>query len=270
MVSDGRSVEVDSPTTGVRGDEDFFLPRVGVRAERPGVTSRDAASVGLEFNSSQLADTSSSIDSLGRVDADRDFLVLSWNASRSQYLDPWLFGEDWEDPESSKATLAHELVLTFGGQYSPHRLPPQFQRTVGGLYSVRGYRESSTVGDTTLNLRSEYLFHLSAVLPRNEDVGTVPAFGLPFRFYPQQPYGRADWDLIFRVFLDVGRNMNTQRESFESNETLVGTGVGVEFVVLKNFVARVDWGVALTEVESGGERTRVGHQDVHFVFTLLF
>ena len=31
-------------------------------------------------------------------------------------------------------------------------------------------------------------------------------FGKTFRWVPEAPYGKADWDLIFKGFLDVGKS----------------------------------------------------------------
>jgi hemolysin activation/secretion protein len=101
------------------------------------------------------------------------------------------------------------------------------------------------------------------------DPTRTPLFGGPFRARPQQAYGQADWDLILKGFIDAARVVNSERKPFESNETLVGTGVGAELQLLRNFSFRVDWGVALTEVE-GGDRVTAGSNRFHISLTLLF
>ena len=89
----------------------------------------------------------------------------------------------------------------------------------------------------------------------------------PFRVVPQHPYGRADWDLVFRGFLDVARTINSDRRSFERDETLVGAGIGIQLLYLRNLDLRADWGFALEgipgEVNSGSNR-------LHVVATILY
>ena len=96
----------------------------------------------------------------------------------------------------------------------------------------------------------------------------------PIRFQPQQPYGRADWDLIARAFFDAGWTIHSQRQGQfpiqERNETLLGTGVGLEFQFKRNFSARIDWGVALNETDSSGRAVDVGDNEFHLVFTFLY
>ena len=47
-----------------------------------------------------------------------------------------------------------------------------------------------------------------------------------FLWAPQQPYGRADWDLIFREFYDVGlADINDRDDLFESDDLIMGAGV---------------------------------------------
>ena len=92
-------------------------------------------------------------------------------------------------------------------------------------------------------------------------------FGKPFRFRPQVPYGRADWDLVLKGFLDVGRSENSGRLATEMNETLVGTGVGVELLYKRNFTLRVDWGVALSEIEN---EVSEGSNRFHISATILY
>src|SRR6185503_13152154 len=93
-------------------------------------------------------------------------------------------------------------------------------------------------------------------------------FGEPFKWAPQQAYGRADWDLILRGFCDVGRTIISDSPLAEQEETLIGAGVGAEFVFKRNLSVRVDWGIALEEVESSG--VSAGSNRFHIVATLLF
>jgi len=157
--------------------------------------------------------------------------------------------------------------LSFRGQWSAgNRLVPQFEQVIGGLYSVRGYDQSVLAGDSVLVLNAEYRFHL----PRALGIQPVPAelFGEPFRFVPQAVFGRPDWDLILRAFFDVGRTFVSDKLPFEVEQTLLGTGVGIELQLKQNLDFRVDWGVALRDVPS--RNVNAGSSRVYFVLSLAF
>ncbi len=261
-------IKVDNPVVFVSGDEAFLLPYVGLRMEHHTAEASTDLSATVEWNPSNVTGVDErDLESLGRLFPDNNWVLLRWDTMHSMFLEPVLNREAWADistPESS--TLAHELLFRFRGQYSfEHRLIPQMEQVAGGLYTVRGYPESVAVGDTVLLGTVEYRFHL----PRAFGFAERPLelFNEPFRVVPQQPYGAADWDFIVRGFFDIGRTLNTNRFSFENDETLMGAGVGVEFAYRSNLNVRVDWGVALEELE--GE-VRDGSSQVHFVGTIFF
>ena len=168
--------------------------------------------------------------------------------------------------EFGSSTLAHELYARFRLQYAfDNRLIPQQEQTVGGLYTVRGYPESVVVGDTAVIGNLEYRFHVPRAFAYQPNPGKL--FGQPFRWKPQYPYGRADWDLVLRAFLDVGATYISDGLSFESNQTLLGTGVGLEFLYKNNVALRLDYGVALNGLPGLVDR---GSSRVHFTASFLF
>jgi hemolysin activation/secretion protein len=73
--------------------------------------------------------------------------------------------------------------------------------------------------------------------------------------------------LILKAFFDVGHTVNNNRKSFENDETLIGTGVGIEFQFRRNLTLRLDWGFVLDEIEGVAD---TGDNRVHFVGTILF
>jgi len=253
---------VSNEAVNVEGKEDFFLPYAGARLDRNTLASSTHAEVRIETSMSSVSGTNSDeIDRLGRLFVDEDWTALKWNASHSFYLEPLMQGGD---NNQGRTTLAHEIAVSIRGQYAfGNRLIPQAEEVVGGLYSVRGYPESLAAGDNTIIGSAEYRYHLPRALSEREQ-GTL--FGSPFRFAPDQPYGRPDWDLILRGFVDAARVTNSDRQSFETDETLVGAGVGVELVFRRNVNVRVDWGFALSDVGT----TDSGDNRVHFVATLLY
>ena len=265
-----QNIEVDTESTGIVGEDDFFVPRVGVRVDHREEEFSTLASLDFEFNLANVADTNpNTLDQLGRVNPEDDWYLFHWSIRHSRFLDPLYFGDEWKDPASGKATLAHELVFSVAGQHAfDNRLVPQFEGIIGGLFTARGYPESLAAGDTSVVARLDYLFHLPKYLDRREKPEDL--FGREFRWAPQQPYGRADWDLVLRGFFDVGQTVNSARQSFESDDTFVGTGVGLEFLFKRNFRARMDWGIALHGVDAPGNPVDAGDNRFHFVFTFLY
>lgn len=263
------NVKVENEVIDVTGESDFFLPTVGLRYERFTQTASSIAEVEYEVNVPGIADTEEEdLTNLGRLNPDDDSKRLIWNLSQTFYLEPLLWPNDWKNPETWRtSTLAHEFALNFRGQYAfGSRLNPQRQRTIGGLYSVRGYEESVVAGDTALIFTAEYRFHLPRALAPSQDPGTL--FGDTFKWRPQYVFGRPDWNLMFRGFFDVGTNFHSDEvPAFENNEVLVGTGVGAELTLKRNFSLRIDWGVALNNVE---DATETGDNRFHFVGTLLY
>lgn len=262
-------IEVDNQAVFVEGEEEFFVPHVGVRFDH---TSDWYSTVGSAFIEWNLGDVTgqdrSELNRLGRLFPDKDWAALKWDLSHSFYLEPAINPEEWADPSTPESsTLAHELAFSFRGQYAfDHRFPPQYEGVAGGLYTVRGYPESIVAGDTVFIASAEYRYHV----PREFEVQPEPRelFGEPFRTAPQHVYGRPDWDLILRAFVDIGRTINSDRLSFERNETLIGAGIGAELQLKRNLNLRVDWGFTLEELESADVDD--GANRLHFVATILF
>jgi hemolysin activation/secretion protein len=259
-------VEVDDRATLVNGQEHFAIPYVGLTLDR---TTEWFSTLGQVTMQWQVGSTDEDeVAALGRTLPDDDWTVLQWFFHHSTFLEPWLDRAAWEDPTTPESsTLAHELTLSCRGQYAfGDRLIPQAESVIGGLYSVRGYPESVVAGDSVVVGSIEYRLHL----PRTFSVQAEPReiFGEPFRVAPQFVYGRPDWDLVLKGFLDVGHADISDSLFFEDDHTLVGVGVGVELYYRRNLNARLDWGFALRELEEAG--VSEGANRVHFVVTWLF
>lgn len=267
-------VRTENELTGTRGDETFLLPYIGARFERFTDQASLYGSVNLETTLSHLMGVDQAqVDNLGRPEPDKNWTVFQYDLGTSFFLEPLLY-PNATDPAKG-ATLAHELAFTLRGQWAfENRLIPTAQDVVGGFYTVRGYPESFLAGDSTVVVSAEYRFHVPRAFGIEPDPSKTPVFGQPFRFKPQQAYGSADWDLILRGFVDAGRAENSKKITVEKDETLVGTGVGAELQVLRNFSLRVDWGIALQEADTdnvaGGDRVTVGSNRFHISATLMF
>jgi hypothetical protein len=245
-----QNVSVKNEGLGTTGETDFLVPYIGLRLDRQTDINTTFGSVTVEGNLQDLAGTKKSeLDNLGRLQTDDSWVALRWDATHSFYLEPLIARESWEDVNRSP-TLAHEVSLSFRGQWAfDYRLVPNYEQVIGGAYSVRGYPESVAAGDSSWVASAEYRWHIPWGLAYDSQPGTF--LGETFRWRPQQPYGRADWDSVVRAFVDVGQTYNSSKLSFEHDETLVGAGVGLELVYRKNASVRVDWGVALRDTNAG-------------------
>lgn len=264
------NVEVNNDTVQITGEEGLFLPKIGLRASQRRDTYEFNSEIAFEWTINSVAGASAEgFEELGRLGPDEDWEVLKGETSVSFFLEPLLFGDGFDDPSTpGTSTLAHEIALRARGQYAfDNRLVPTEQAVIGGLYSVRGYPESVIAGDSFITATAEYRFHL----PRALDIEPEPStlFGRPFRRAPQQVYGRPDWDLIFRAFVDAGYVVSSEREAFESNETLIGAGLGVELSIRRNLQLRLDWASVLNELPNEPE-AESGDYRFHFVATVLY
>lgn len=268
-------LEIENDIGNIRGNAVLVKPRFGLHAERITQLATFSADAGVEgqVNAVEEGDR----EALGRADTDERYAVLDFNLGYSAFLEPLLRPEAWRDPSNElAATLAHELSLGFRGQYGfDQRLIPQASQTLGGLYSVRGYDQSVAVGDTVVLGTFEYRFHLPRALPVSRRPLRLPLIG-DFRVSPQQVYGRPDWDLMLRAFVDAGRAIRTDSSidsigDVEFDQTLVGAGIGAEFVFRSNLRLRADYAFALKGTSGDiNNPAQVGDSALHVLFSLLY
>ncbi len=263
------NVETDNQAFGIRGEEQFLVPYLGLRLDRTTEWFSTQGSAILEWQVGDVTDVDNGeLVFLGRTRPDRDWVILRYDVSHSVFLEPVLNRAAWEDPSTPESsTLAHEMRFGLKGQYAfDNRLIPQNQYVVGGLYTVRGYPESVIAGDSSIVASVEYRYHV----PRAFKIQPQPReiFGEPFRAAPQYVYGTPDWDLILKGFFDVGRVIISDPLFFESDETLLGAGIGLEFLYRRNLNIRLDWGFTLDDLDS--RNVNSGSNRLHVVATLLF
>ncbi|MEM0914327.1 MAG: ShlB/FhaC/HecB family hemolysin secretion/activation protein [Planctomycetota bacterium] len=266
-------IEVNNELAGAEAGVDYVLGRANLRAERRTATATFFGTVGLQWTwAPPLGDgDSGDLVILGRPDVSDEWVTLQWAGTQSFYLEPLLNPRAWADPNTPGSTLANEVVVLFRGQYAfGNRLIPQFQQQAGGFYSVRGYPESATVGDTVIIASAEYRLHIPQLFAINPSPTPLIPGTDPFKWVPAQAYGRADWDLIFRAFFDAGVTLQTDRQFFEDNSELYGAGVGLEVQVLQNLSLRGDWAVALTDLMTSGESVSAGSSRFHLVASLVY
>lgn len=260
------NIHVNNAAFLIEGDEDFVIPYFGIRYDRRTDWYATQASAQLEWwlsNASQAE-----LAALGRTAPDTDPVIFKGGLTHSVYLEPLLNRKNWESlstPEDS--TLAHELVMGVRGQYAfDNRLIPQAEQVMGGLYTVRGYPESIVAGDSAVIGTIEYRLHLPRLFSLQPEPGTL--FGKPFRTAPQYVFGPVDWDLVPKAFFDVGRVYISDPFGFESDQTLMGAGIGIDLLYRRNLNVRLDWGFVLEEINA--LNVNEGSNRLHFVATILF
>ena len=257
----------DPASAGQEGTAHFWQPYVGARLERSrdthswfadaryihGFTDADAATVGQ----------------LGRIDAERQWSVSRLSLAHTFFLEPLLYPTQFQE---GKSTLAHEVALSVRGQYAfGQRVIAQQEQTVGGFYTVRGYPESLVASDDAVLGTVEYRFHVPrAMTPWSPKSGEHRRnmFGDNFRGVPDRAYGRPDWDLILRTFVDAAKTMSNSET--QKDQTLVGAGVGAELQIKQNMALRLDLGMALNAVENDTDRVSPGDMRLHVSFMLLY
>lgn len=278
-----QSVKTDNQLFLTSATEQYFVPYIGIRGER--VSDVRETYFGLTYEV-QFADLSGAnadtLGQLGRTPVDEDWQVLKFDGYHSFYIEPLISQVYKGTGDRGPTTLAHEVALSLRGQYAfNNRLIPNEQDVAGGMFSVRGYDESLVAGDSTVIASAEYRFHWPRAWAVSEP-GTIN--GRPvewarnmlgermnnFRYAPQEPFGRADWDLIFKGFLDAGFTDVSAAVPGEDSYSLVGAGVGVELQIKRYLTARLEWGFALADVDQPGNETDVGDNRVHFLITGVY
>lgn len=256
----------DNDAADIEGEANLLLGHIGIELERVTDLAQTRGLVKLMGNLNE--GDASDFATLGRTNPDTRFLILQYALTHSFYLEPLLNAEAWRDiSDPSTSTLAHEIALGLRGQWAVggDRLLPTFQAVAGGLYTVRGYEQAEVAADSSVILSAEYRFHLPRIFgieaPRRTQL-----FDRPFRVAPEAVYGRPDWDLVLKAFIDYGYMDVTDELAFETDENLAGTGLGIELALKNNINFRAEWGWALQDAGS----TDAGDSRFHFVLTLIY
>ena len=272
-----KSEKVTNDLFDLSGRENFFIPYAGVKMERNTDSSSTFADLTGEFLWPDITSLDKDdLQNMGRLNVDDSWQIAKFDVQHSFFLEPLLNprGYKGQTPTGTQ-TLAHEIAVGFRGQYSfGYRLVPSEEEVAGGMFSVRGYPESTVAGDTLIIGTAEYRFHVPRAMGVAEP-GTfrgkkIGWFGPDFRWQPQQPFGRADWDWVLKAFVDVARNTNSSPLPGEDNFTLVGAGIGTELQWQRNLSMRLDWGFALKDVDDQANPVDAGDNELHFSVTVLY
>lgn len=143
------------------------------------------------------------------------------------------------------------LAARVAAQYSPHALIPGEQLGVGGggsamggIISVRGYREREVVGDYGAFFNLEGLGPDFAKFGKSENLTLRP--------------------LAFFDFGWVGNNNQMPCNANGSSCEIAGVGGGIRFSIGKKFSGRLDFGHALIDGNQKQAGTTRGHLAINF------
>jgi hemolysin activation/secretion protein len=134
----------------------------------------------------------------------------------------------WRGQAQYVRLLAPEtlLVVRTDAQLSTRTLVPLEQYSLGGLRSVRGYRQDLLLTDNAVFASAE----VRLPILRARRVGGV---------------------LQVAPFVDFGVGWNSSGGTVAGSNTLLGVGLGLQWQMGDKFTARFDWGVPLIDTDSG-------------------
>jgi hemolysin activation/secretion protein len=144
----------------------------------------------------------------------------------------------WRGQSQWTRRLDEDFLLLLRGdvQLSAGSLLPLEQFRIGGVNSIRGYRQDLSLGDNGLFASAELRI-------------------------PVLRFKKFDGLVQVTPFFDVGTVWNTDDLEI-ANTTLASLGLGLNFVLGDRFNARLDWGIPLVKIETKGNSLQ--EDGVHF------
>ncbi|MEM7591121.1 MAG: ShlB/FhaC/HecB family hemolysin secretion/activation protein [Cyanobacteria bacterium P01_A01_bin.83] len=133
----------------------------------------------------------------------------------------------WRGQSQWVRRLEEDFLFLLRGdvQFAGGELVPLEQFRLGGVDSVRGYRQDLSLGDSGAFVSAEL---------------RIPVFRI----------NKIESLVQIAPFFDIGTVWNTDDITIE-NATLPAIGVGLNFTAGSRFNARLDWGISLVDVDSG-------------------
>ena len=131
-----------------------------------------------------------------------------------------------------KSTSDTNLLLRSDIQLSSDDLVPLERFSLGGVESVRGYRQDALLGDGGLFASAEVR--------------------IPFYRWGNDKNNRQH-KLSAIPFLDLGTTWSNSDEQDEKEDTLASLGVGIKLDLVDTLSARIDYGIPLVEVSDSND-----------------
>ena len=228
---------------GNSADATMVTPRVSFSLDSKGTYRRGVSRASLFGNMSSIDEEDR--EALGGYDATDRYARLQFSHTETFLLGKWMEDTFSRSPNEyfSNQVLSIRAKVDFA--LSGKRHLPHHQFIAGGTGSVRGYPESLVAGDSGQALSLEY--------------------SVPF-YYFVDSYSKADLPWSLGAFIDWARVGVNDPLFFESDQTLLGIGVGVEFLLPRGLYARFDLAKPLRELKVGGntiDGTRSSDYRVH-------
>ncbi len=128
------------------------------------------------------------------------------------------------------------ILLRLDSQFAKDSLLPLEQFSLGGAFTVRGYRQDAVLADNGVFASAEVSTSLFTIDSLSTTVQLVP-------------------------FVDVGHVWNTDDEA-DLEETLLSLGIGLRLLISDAVTARIDWGIPLINLEDTDETLQ--ENGIHF------
>lgn len=188
------------------------------------LAGRNFASYAFSTNQPGLASDGDEEFSSIRLGAKADYMIHRLQLARIQRL----FGKEGK----------WLLYARFDGQFTDDPLVPSEQKALGGMNTIRGYKERSVLGDWGYNGTVELRTPL-----------------LDRRIISKLKTGEKPLETVqFVAFVDYGYlERHEPLPGEETDATLLGAGAGFRLSLGEYIQARVDYGIALEDTEVGDE-----------------
>ena len=136
----------------------------------------------------------------------------------------------WQGQGQWVRVLAQDTLLLVRGnaQLSDKGLLSSEQFTIGGLGSVRGYRQNQLLADNGVFASAEVQLPILRTGNKSAPTGILQII----------------------PFFDIGTAWNNSGIENADTSTLVSLGMGLQWRNNNDFIARLDWGIPLTDVDS--------------------
>ena len=274
-------VRVENISGNNEGVAEFLSPYLRFETFKREQIHRSFASLSFETNLKNN-DVNNDFFGFGPTGTTDDYQLIKFRLNESFFLEPLLPGYRQIQPGKWLAnSLIHEFAFSLRGQYTldnDDRLIPQKQLPAGGFFSVRGYNETVTRGDSGYTASAEYRMHIARFLKPYSLLEEKTEHNAKNDFNYRAPtlYGLPDWNFLARVFVDWGSlQINNTNQFTEVEQDLSSVGFGVEFKYRSRLNIRLDYGIILNELESTVDNVALadsekGDSRFHFLATYSF
>lgn len=215
--------------SSLKADARFLVPALGIRFSKRGSLYQSLSTLSLKANLRSVPE--SDLIALGGIDVASNSRRLTFDEKLRVDMGQWY--SKLSSSQVSDLVKKHFMLFQFHASLGlgNARNLPQHQFVLGGTGSVRGYPEYPAAGDNGYRFCTEYY------LPLCE----LPAFS-----------GQGTGELNLVPFLDFGETFVEDPKFWESDKTLFGAGLGIQFSFPGGGILRIDFAKPLREIKNNG------------------